>query len=116
LCSSPEESPEKPKTQLSQQKNKKKLRTMSYKGAVASAPRELVSFRMSVFFPIPQLYFLKVNLVGFSGERNWRERERVRERERDDGFLFLLQKKKLLVISAVSVMSFFPGSFLLLSL
>ncbi len=82
LCSSPEESPEKPKTQLSQQKNKKKLRTMSYKGAVASAPRELVSFRMSVFFPIPQLYFLKVNLVGFSGERNWRERERVRERER----------------------------------
>lgn len=74
-------------------KNKKKLRTMSYKGAVASAPRELVSFRMSVFFPIPQLYFLKANLVGLSGER---------ERERE--------------ISAASVISFFPGSFLLLSL
>jgi hypothetical protein len=32
---------------------------------------------MSVFFPIPQLYFLKANLVGLSGER---ERERERER------------------------------------
>jgi hypothetical protein len=38
---------------------------------------------MSVFFPIPQLYVLKANLVGFSGERNERETERERERERE---------------------------------
>ncbi len=71
---------------------------MSYKGAVASAPRELVSFRMSVFFPIPQLYFLKANLVGFSGERNWRERERgmmgfylfSRRRSSSSSLLYLL--------------------------
>jgi hypothetical protein len=68
---------------------------------------------MSVFFPIPQLYFLKAILLIFL-EKETGERER--EREIDDGFLFLLQKKKLLVISAVSVISFFPESFLLLSL
>jgi hypothetical protein len=55
-------------------------------------------------------------LVFLEKKTGEREREREREREIDDGFLFLLQKKKLLVISAVSVMSFFPGSFLLLSL